>query len=212
MTCNRKKSGFTLIEMLVVIAIIAMLAALIVPLIGRAQEKAKRSTCRNNLKQMGLILIQHALDNGDQLVLRTPATDPMNNQWPFRDHIMILAQGGYLSDTRLLICASDKVDGATGQFDITPAKAFDATFDGFQNISYMYVAGYRIGGVEKSANAPVMCDESNEDEKDNITGDMPDITDADNHGDDFRNVLMLDGHVTAFISADAANAIFDNLK
>jgi prepilin-type N-terminal cleavage/methylation domain-containing protein len=74
-----RRRGFTLLELLAVIATIAILASLLLPILSRAKIKAQRTACGSNLRQLGLAWTMYYDDNGDYLVESYPVNNP--NVW-----------------------------------------------------------------------------------------------------------------------------------
>ena len=113
---RRYSKGFTLIELLVVMAIIAILAAMLMPALRRAREAARRTSCLNNLKEIGVGFAQYEKDHGDLPVHCNAWLRDATPQWSQGELIPLEYDSwanlwpGYIGDAGLFYCPSDSND------------------------------------------------------------------------------------------------------
>ncbi len=127
-------AGFTLVELLVVIAIIAILAALLLPVLATSRERARRARCQSNLRQLILAVHLYGSDNQE----RVP-TGKSENTNPEDAHTPVIS-----TQTRSNLIVS----GGSGKILECPGlrKPFDQT-GGWYYPDYGYVIGYNyLGG------------------------------------------------------------------
>src|SRR5947209_2138257 len=93
-----RRHGFTLVELLVVIGIIALLISILLPSLSRARESANQIKCANNLRQIGMAIITYANDNKGRLLPSCVQPTPPSTIYPqglfWSNH---LVQYGYLN-------------------------------------------------------------------------------------------------------------------
>ena len=146
--CHRrgqlKGQGFTLIEILVVLAVVSALAAILFPVFSTVRENARRTSCLSNLRQLGLAIHAYAQDNDDRLPYGVDICDKDGNVWngtPFErrvKHMPMLPDLllPYTTSQALWRCPSDSGQNtcAPSNFPLAPSfRDFDA-----RGMSYIY--------------------------------------------------------------------------
>ena len=151
-----RQCGFTLIEMLVVIGIIGVLAALLLPVFGRAKESARGTVCMSNLRQIGIALQIYVQDSNNRMpLLRDRSTDtnsvsatnfPPVNLLPTVD----VALSNHVGNVLVFKCPSDR----KGIYEATGSSyAWNSLLNG-QDADNLRVLTLDLG----SSHTPVMFD------------------------------------------------------
>ena len=193
-----RTSAFSLVELLVVIGIIGILAALLLPVLGRAKSKARSIACVNQLKQLGVAARLYAEDNGSRLpaaeLLPSNPTDPQHSL-PRISEIL----GSYVS----------KAAGTNVSAQVFKCPADNDWFFEAEGSSYQWNAGLngkRIDFGEKSQFGLVIASNGNVFKTNGSITRATEATPLLLDYDDFhprlpksgKNVVYMDGHATTF--------------
>lgn len=98
------RSAFTLIELLVVISILSLLAALLLPTLGRAREAGRATACLSNLHQLGLALQLYVQENHNRLPFMSDVFPGTTNTYAGPEQVL----SSQLGNTNVLHCPSDR--------------------------------------------------------------------------------------------------------
>ena len=200
---RRIKNSFTLIEILVVTAIISILASMLLPALQKAREKARQGVCISNLKQIGLAITMYVQDNGDYL---PPGAVSGVGYW--HSNFISPYLGGWkteLQQNKIYTCPSDRLawEGGVGE---QPSYGWNYYWLGYET-----TFRYKIHQVRKPHETIMVADSAHTSEGNAnsfiihckaLVPSLPGIYPRHGNG---ANILWVDGHVSFRTDLDQIN-------
>jgi prepilin-type N-terminal cleavage/methylation domain-containing protein len=147
----KSKAGFTLLELLVVLAVIASLTALLFPVLTNARKKVKRAACMSNVKQINLGLRMYSDDSSDRAPRTPGTTNSPGLNWTGYKTLMksyVGLNGASSSQDKLFACPAD-----TFYYDL--ASNFQRVSKGLHEQPQDYLSyAFNGGNARTNSNAP----------------------------------------------------------
>jgi prepilin-type N-terminal cleavage/methylation domain-containing protein/prepilin-type processing-associated H-X9-DG protein len=184
--CFPGRSGFTLVELLVVIGIIALLIAILLPVLSKARESSVKTACLSNLRQLGQSMAFYANDTQSWLPNSNPPRTTVATDIVPSDYVLPLLNTLYLHSPAVFHCPANSnspVPLAINDAEYTYPDSARISYD-FYSIWWDPAYGPKLGRIK--ASAPLAWD---------LNVDPGGNADPlQNHGTSGGNVVFADGH------------------
>jgi prepilin-type N-terminal cleavage/methylation domain-containing protein/prepilin-type processing-associated H-X9-DG protein len=186
--------GFTLVELLVVIGIVALLIALLFPVLSKAREAANRTKCLSNLRTIGQAMFVYANNNHDRLPNGNDAitwSDDDAANWVMKNFADEVSAG------RVFRCPSDRNEEEPDVIETAYQNEPRSARISYEFYSLFWASAYGPKMAQLKGQAPVAWDLDGGPRDPKLPG-----TGDENHGPSGGNVLFSDGHAEWKVAVD----------